>query len=60
MAASLRALHKDEEAIKHYIERIRLGGWDEERFMSGLNIADLAKIQWEKGELISPQVRAWS
>lgn len=51
-----RAIGKVEEAITHYIERIRLGGWAEERFMSALNIADQAKLQWETGQLISPQV----
>jgi hypothetical protein len=55
-ATPCRALKKVEEAIAHYIERIRLGGWSEERFMSALNIADQAKIQWETGQLISPQV----
>lgn len=55
-ACPCRALGKVEEAITHYIERIRLGGWAEERFMSALNIADQAKLQWEAGQLISPQV----
>lgn len=51
-----RALRKVEEAYTHYVVRIGLGGWDEERFMSALNIAEMAKKQWYEGQLISPQV----
>lgn len=38
------------------MERIRLGNWAEEVFMSALNIAELARRQWEQGKIISPQV----
>jgi hypothetical protein len=42
---------------EHYIERIRIGGWEEEMFMSALNIADQSRTAWEWGLLINPQVR---
>lgn len=54
-----RSLKRFEEMYTHYIERIRIGGWEEEMFMSALNIADQSKSAWEKGRLISPQVRPW-
>jgi len=58
MRACCRALGKTEDAIMHYTERIRLGGWEEECFMSALNIANLVKKQWENGQIISSQVSA--
>lgn len=51
-----RALERYEEAITHYLERIPLGGWDEECFMSALSIADMTKIAFQEGKLISKQV----
>lgn len=54
--ACRRALGKHEEAITHYIKRVQMGRWDEERFMSALNIADISRVLWERGHLISPQV----
>jgi hypothetical protein len=51
-----RALKQNEEAIEHYIARIKLGGWEEERFVSAYNIADLVMMQHLQGELVSPQV----
>lgn len=51
-----RALQKEEEAITQYIERVKLGSWDEEAFMAAFNIAEIAKKQWEEGKIVSPQV----
>jgi hypothetical protein len=45
-----------EEAITYYIRRIKLRAWSEEHFMSALNIADLLRGQFARGELPSPQV----
>jgi len=57
--ACRRALGKHEEAISHYIKRVQMGSWNEERFMSALNIADISRVLWERGALISPQVCVW-
>jgi hypothetical protein len=53
----IRTLGRREEAIGHYVERIKLGGWQEEVFVSALYIAEQSYLTWHDGKLLSPHVR---
>jgi hypothetical protein len=53
-----RTLRKHPEAIAQYIERIKLRGWSEERYMAALNAAHSAKALWDLGDRVPDTVRA--